>query len=108
MFLIVVVDEGTSAVGAAITVTVLSGYPIVVIVLAVCAVAIIVSFVVISVDIVEVKTIILDNNAGDAVVAVVVDNEGAIAIDNEGIIVVESNNPDFIWDRGKILPWCTG
>ena len=103
VFLIVVVDEGAGAVVVAITGTVVSWSSFIVTVLAVGDRVVVAYFIIISVDIIEIETIVLDNGAGTVVAAVVVDDDGAGA--------AESTHPAFSWDRGrmnKLVYWFMG
>ena len=90
MFSIVVVDEGSGTVVIAITVTVISWSPMLVIVFSVGDGAVVVSFVIVLVDIIKTETIVLDNGAG------------AIVVDYEGAGDVKSTHNKFRWERGRM------
>ena len=77
--MIVLIDKGAGAIVVPITVTVFSWYPIVVIFLYLCAGAVIVFFIVVLVDIVEINKNVLGD--GVVIVSVIVDDEGAGAIE---------------------------
>ena len=88
MFSIIRIGKGDGAIILNTTVTVVSRYLIVVIVLSIGVGSVVVSFVVVLLDI---KTIVLEDVAGGISVAAVVNDEGAGAIN--------STHPAFIWDR---------
>ena len=79
----IVIYKISCAVVVDITFTVLSWSPIVVIIIAVGAEFFVVSFVVISFDIVDIKKIVLEN--------------GAVIVDDEGAGTIKSTHRTFIW-----------
>ena len=72
------------------------GY-IIVIVLSVGDGAVVASFIVISVDFIEIETIVLDAGTGAITVA--------FSIDDEGDDAIESTHLAFSWDRGIITTY---